>query len=266
MSKFLPKILITASIAMAAFTTSSFGQGMAINTDGTSADAKAILDVKSTTQGFLPPRLSAAQRTTLASTLNTGQTGMQVADATSGALYYWNGTAWTAVAGGGGGTYTATAPIGVNSSTNTISLNAGTTAGDLITWDGLNWVSTQPATQHFSVTANNRQPYLALNYQIAIYGIYPSHASLEPFVGEIMITGWNFAASGFLLCNGQLLSIASNTALFSLLGINYGGNGSSTFGLPDLRGRVPVHYGTGPGLSNYSIGNSGGSETITISH
>jgi microcystin-dependent protein len=80
-----------------------------------------------------------------------------------------------------------------------------------------------------------------------------------------MITGWNFATTGFALCNGQLLSIASNTALFSLIGTYYGGNGSSTFGLPDLRGRVPVHYGAGPGLSNYSIGNSGGSETITIS-
>jgi microcystin-dependent protein len=264
MRKILPKILLMASIAMTAFSSASFGQGMAINSDGSAADANAILDVKSTTKGFLPPRLTAAQRSTLASTLNTGQTGMQVADATTGALYYWNGTAWTAVAGGGG-TYTGTAPISVNSSTNTISLNAGTTAGDLITWDGLNWVSTQPATQHFSVTANNRQPYLALNYQIAIYGIYPSHSSSDPYIGEIMITGWNFATTGFALCNGQLLSIASNTALFSLIGTYYGGNGSSTFGLPDLRGRVPVHYGTGPGLSNYSIGNSGGSETITIS-
>ena len=86
----------------------------------------------------------------------------------------------------------------------------------------------------------------------------------EPFIGEIRIFGFNFAPRGWALCNGQLLSIAQNTALFSLLGTMYGGNGQTTFGLPDLRGRVPVHFGQGPGLSNYSQGEVAGSETVTL--
>lgn len=265
MCKHFLKFLFMPVVAMMVFAGDTIGQGMAVNTDGSAADAKAILDLKSTTQGFLPPRLSAAQRSTLASTLGTGQTGMQVADATSGALFYWSGTAWTAVSGGAA-TYTGTSPVNVNTATNTISLNAGTSAGDLITWDGTNWVSTQPAVQHFSVSANNRQPYMALNFMIATEGIFPSHTSLEPYIGEIMMVGWNFETPGFKYCNGQLLPISSYTALFALLGTNFGGNGTTTFGLPDLRGRVPLHFGTGTGLSTYSIGNSGGAETITISH
>ena len=69
----------------------------------------------------------------------------------------------------------------------------------------------------------------------------------EPFLGEIRAFGFNFAPRGWAMCNGQILSIAQNTALFSLLGTTYGGNGQTTFGLPDLRGRVPIHLGQGPG-------------------
>ena len=87
----------------------------------------------------------------------------------------------------------------------------------------------------------------------------------EPFLGEIRIVGFNFAPRGWALCDGQLLPISSNSALFSLLGTAYGGDGRSTFGLPDLRGRVAVHVGTGPGLSNYQWGAKNGSETNTIS-
>ena len=86
----------------------------------------------------------------------------------------------------------------------------------------------------------------------------------EPFLGMIMLFGGNFAPSGWALCNGQLLSIQQNTALFSILGTTYGGNGTSNFALPDLRGRVPVHFGQGPGLSNYSEGEVGGSESVTL--
>ncbi|RTY90059.1 phage tail protein [Flavobacterium sp. GT3R68] len=77
----------------------------------------------------------------------------------------------------------------------------------------------------------------------------------------------NYAPAGWATCDGQLLPIAQNTALFSLLGTMYGGDGQTTFALPDLRGRVPVHSGTGPGLSNYQQGQAGGSEanTITVS-
>ena len=71
----------------------------------------------------------------------------------------------------------------------------------------------------------------------------------EPFLGEIRMVGFNFAPRGWALCNGQILSIAQNTALFSLLGTTYGGNGQTTFALPNLMGRAPIHQGQGPGLS-----------------
>lgn len=83
---------------------------------------------------------------------------------------------------------------------------------------------------------------------------------MEFYVGQILMGGWNFAPRGTAFCNGQLLSIAENTALFSLLGTTYGGDGRTTFGLPDLRGRVPVHFGEGPGLTNRRMGEKSGRE------
>jgi len=81
---------------------------------------------------------------------------------------------------------------------------------------------------------------------------------MEPFVGQLMLVGFNFAPQGWAKCEGQLLSIASNSALFSLLGTTYGGDGRSSFGLPDLRGRVPVGVGNGPGLPTVSWGEKTG--------
>ena len=86
----------------------------------------------------------------------------------------------------------------------------------------------------------------------------------DPFLGEIRMVGWNFAANGWALCNGQLMSISQNSALFSLLGTTYGGDGVSTFALPNLQGRVPIHQGNGAGLSPYTIGAASGSETVTL--
>ena len=86
----------------------------------------------------------------------------------------------------------------------------------------------------------------------------------EAFVGEIRMAGFNFAPFGWAFCSGQIMPIAQNTALFSLLGTNYGGNGQSTFGLPDLRGRTPIQWGQGPGLSDVAIGETGGSSTVTL--
>ncbi len=86
----------------------------------------------------------------------------------------------------------------------------------------------------------------------------------QPFLGQIMITSFNFAPRGWALCNGQLLAIAQNTALFSLLGTMYGGDGRVTFALPDMRSRVPIHFGQGPGLSSYTQGQFGGEETHTL--
>jgi microcystin-dependent protein len=87
----------------------------------------------------------------------------------------------------------------------------------------------------------------------------------EPFIGEIRMVGFNFAPRGWAFCNGQLLSIASNTALFALLGTQYGGNGTTTFALPNLQSRVPMHWGQGAGLSLRQIGELAGTETVTLS-
>jgi microcystin-dependent protein len=86
----------------------------------------------------------------------------------------------------------------------------------------------------------------------------------EPFIAEVKMFGGNFAPRGYALCNGQILPIAQNTALFSLLGTTYGGNGQTTFGLPDLRGRSPLGFGSGPGLTPRSLGESSGSPTHTL--
>lgn len=86
----------------------------------------------------------------------------------------------------------------------------------------------------------------------------------EPFIGQVYLVGYNFATRGFAFCEGQLLAISQNTALFSLLGTTFGGDGRTTFGLPDLRGRAPIGVGRGPGLSDYRWGQKGGTETTTL--
>lgn len=86
----------------------------------------------------------------------------------------------------------------------------------------------------------------------------------DQFLGEIRATAFNFAPTGWALCAGQLLPISQNTALFSLLGTFYGGDGKTTFQLPDLRSRVPLAFGQGPGLSPYDIGEIGGVEAVTL--
>ena len=86
----------------------------------------------------------------------------------------------------------------------------------------------------------------------------------DPFVAEIRIFPFNFAPKGWAWCNGQLLPISQNTALFSLLGTTYGGDGKSNFALPDLQGRAPMHPGQGPGLSLHDLGETGGSDTVTL--
>ena len=86
----------------------------------------------------------------------------------------------------------------------------------------------------------------------------------DPFVAEIRIFGFNFAPTGWAQCNGQLLPISQNTALFSLLGTTYGGDGRSTFALPNMQGNAPMHPSQGPGLSLHDLGETGGSETVTL--
>jgi microcystin-dependent protein len=86
----------------------------------------------------------------------------------------------------------------------------------------------------------------------------------DPFLGEIKMVGFNFAPYGWAFCNGQILQIVQNTALYSLLGTTYGGDGKTTFCLPDLRGRVPMHRGAGPGLTLRTQGASGGAAAVAL--
>jgi len=124
----------------------------------------------------------------------------------------------------------------------------------------------------------NVQPSLGLNYIIALTGVYPSNAtvageepdgeispaSLVPGIGEITLFAGHLAPRGWAFCDGQLLPIAQNQAMFEILLTRYGGDGRTTFALPDLRGRVPIHFGTGPGLTPRSLGEKGGEEAVTL--
>lgn len=147
-------------------------------------------------------------------------------------------------------------------------VGGGVSNGNFLTYDGTNWVAknlvvaTSGGSQPFSILP----PYTVLNFQIALQGIFPSRNGMDPYLGEIMMTGYNFEVKYYAFCDGQLQSISQNTALFSLLGTTYGGNGITTFALPDLRGRMPMHAGrsTGPGLSPHDIGEMSGSETQTL--
>jgi microcystin-dependent protein len=88
----------------------------------------------------------------------------------------------------------------------------------------------------------------------------------QPYVGEIRMFGGNFAPAGWAFCNGQLMPISENDVLFALIGTTYGGDGEETFGLPDLQGRIPLHAGQGPSISqNYQLGEKAGNESVTLS-
>jgi microcystin-dependent protein len=116
----------------------------------------------------------------------------------------------------------------------------------------------------------NRQPFLTVAYLIALQGIFPQPdtpspgGSTQPFIGEIQIFAGNFAPAGWAFCDGAPLAISENDVLFTLIGTTYGGDGQNTFNVPNLSGRFPIHMGTGPGLAPYQIGETGGTEAITL--
>lgn len=138
--------------------------------------------------------------------------------------------------------------------------------GDLVTYDGTNWVAKNAVINNTggNQSMNNMQPYLAVNYIIALQGTFPSRSSMDPFLAEIIMFGGNFAPRGWALCDGQLLPINSNQAVFSLIGTIYGGDGRTTFALPDMRGRTAIHAGNGPGLTPRPLGQRSGTETNTM--
>jgi microcystin-dependent protein len=111
-----------------------------------------------------------------------------------------------------------------------------------------------------------RRPVWPMLLALLVYlCVTPSTPAQDRFLGSIIIVPFNFPPKGFVFCNGQLLAINTNQALFALLGTTYGGDGRTTFALPDLRGRAPIHQGQGPGLQNYSEGQRGGEENVTLS-
>jgi microcystin-dependent protein len=139
-------------------------------------------------------------------------------------------------------------------------------SGDLLQYSGGNWVANSlvVAPTGTATPFSNMEPTLAINYSIALYGIFPSRNSMDPYIGEIQLFGFDFPPKHYAYCNGALYNISQNTALFSLLGTMYGGNGQTTFAIPDLRGRIPISSGTGPGLSNYALGQMSGTENTTL--
>ena len=112
----------------------------------------------------------------------------------------------------------------------------------------------------------NTQSFLSLTATLALFATTPDSATagMEPFVGEISYVAFNFAPEGWFQCNGQTLPINQYAALYSLLGVTYGGDGVTNFKLPDMRGKVPVHQGQHPGGSMFPLGQSSGSENITL--
>ena len=120
---------------------------------------------------------------------------------------------------------------------------------------GIPWADVQARAAQFGIVPGTR---------VDASGQVLAGGGSSTFIGEIFFTPYNFAPRGSAMCNGQILSISQNSALFSLLGTTYGGNGTTTFALPDLRGRLPMHVGQGPGLSFRVLGERGGSESITM--
>lgn len=112
----------------------------------------------------------------------------------------------------------------------------------------------------------NRKTLLATAAAVSAMALpaAPAQAQSDPYLGQMMVWGGNFCPRGWFTATGSLLPISSNTALFSLLGTTYGGDGRTTFALPDMRGRAPIAPGTGPGLSTYVLGQRGGVETVTL--
>lgn len=204
-------------------------------------------------------------------TLMTNSTGNQ--NTALGTNAYMPGTLSNTTIIGYGATATASNTIKLGNANVTDVSTAGTLTAGTVTYPNTignaGEVLTLPlsgGTAYWSAPTgggSRMQPFTAINYIIATQGSFPSTGGSAPgttLIGEVKMFAGNFAPSGWEFCDGQILAISSNTALFSILGTTYGGNGSTTFSLPDLRGRVTVHAGQGSGLTNRPLGSTGGAE------
>ena len=223
----------------------SRGQGVAINSDGTAPNASAMLDTKSTTKGILIPRMTAAQRAAISSPaagLLVYQTDLP------GGFYYYAGSG--VLKKGIDGISTVTNPQ----------------TNDILSFDGTNWIAKNLVIGNTGSNqpANNMKPYLVMNYYISPYGVFPYSNGDDPYVGEVQLSGFNFAPYGFLSCNGQLMAISEFETLFNLIGTTFGGDGQTYFVLPNLQSRDAIHMGQGNGLSYKTIGETTGIENISL--
>lgn len=220
------KKTIIIALSFLAYYQTVCAQGLSINSNGASAHSAAMLDVQSSNKGVLFPRMTTEQRRSIA----TPATGLLIyqTDSVSG-YYYFDGINWTRITEG-------------------LTPGTGGNAHDFI----VKSANTGELSYRKAIGG------VGINYIIALQGAYPSTNSIPeeplPLLGEIRLFAGNFAPLGWAFCDGRELSIAQNTALFSLLMNTYGGNGQTTFALPDLRAAVPVHPGSSPANYNWTRG------------
>jgi microcystin-dependent protein len=243
-----------------------FAQSASITSDGSNAHPSAMLDVKSTNKGMLVPRMTTAQRTAIASPAK----GLLVFDNDTGDFWFYNGIAWTSLTSGnpvnewtrnGNNIHNNNSGnVGIGQTNPSTKLEvAGVVKANTIEVVQGNQYDNINKGAGTSITYTKGNKGLGINYIIATKGQFPTTGTGNPaytniILGEIRLFCGNFAPVGFAFCNGQILSIASNEPLFQLIGTTFGGNGTTTFALPDLRGAVPVGTGTPVGGASWNWG------------
>lgn len=237
-------------------------QSVSINNTGSTANSSAILDVASNDKGMLIPRMTTAQRTGI---LNSA-VGLMVFDISTNSFWYYQTSGWTELQStttnpwqkNGNNIYNnnlGNVGVGLVNPGKKLEVKGGIKADSIFIAEGNSGDFLIKNASGDRIGFKKGFSGLGLNYCIAIQGIYPSRSGpvrlgntdatlgTDVYIGEIILFAGNFAPLGYAFCNGQLLPINQNQALFSLLGTTYGGNGQTTFALPNLQGAVPIHFG-----------------------